>query len=357
MANRPCQGFSVSDGANVLTKYLNLALQGGGAHGAFTWGALDCILDDPEIEFEAITATSAGAMNAAMLVTGLANGGRAGAKAMLEEFWNKVVERAVGPRSALNMFALPPHPAVMRSFYENSPAYQFGELVTRTFSPYQLNPLNINPLRDLLEELIDFDCLCSSDFPRLFINATNVRKGRAHVFQGDDITVDAILASACLPHLFQAVEIDGEAYWDGGYMGNPAIYPLVYGAETRDVLIVHINPIIRDELPITSQEIDNRINELSFNASLMREMRAVSFVQRLLDDGALDRDQYKRLRIHSVRDDDTMSAFGVATKATPDWTVLQQLRNAGHRAMRAWLEAHKDKIGVSDSVDIRKEFL
>ena len=340
-----------------MTKTLNLALQGGGAHGAYTWGALDRLLDEEDIAFEAITATSAGAMNAAMLVTGLAQGGRQGAKDKLASFWNRITENAAGPRSPFAMFALPPDPTVLNAFYSMSPAYMAGDWMTRTFSPYQLNPLNLNPLRDLLNDMIDFDEVCRGDGPKMFVNATNVQKGRARVFTGNEITTDALLASACLPSLFQAVEIDGESYWDGGYMGNPAIWPLVHGATCRDVLIVHINPIIREEVPVTATEIANRINELSFNASLMREMRAVDFVQRLLDEGIIPEGRWKRLRIHSVRDDETMRSFGVATKSTPDWAVLTRLREAGAASMEAWLTEHKGKIGVKDSVDIQAEFL
>ncbi len=341
-----------------MTKTLNLALQGGGAHGAYTWGALDRLMDEEDIALDSITATSAGAMNAAMLVTGLARGGRQGAKDLLREFWTRVTEAAAGPRSPFAMFALPPDPTTLNAFYENSPAYKMSEWATRNFSPYQLNPMNLNPLRDLLADLVDFDVVCNSDDgPKLFVNATNVRRGRGRVFAGNEINTDVLLASACLPSIFQAVEIDGEDYWDGGYMGNPAIYPLIYGAECRDVLIVHINPIIREETPRTAAEIANRINELSFNASLMREMRAVTFVQRLLDDGIIPEGKWKRLRIHSVRDDDTMRAFGVATKSTPDWAVLTKLHQAGHASMDDWLATHKDKIGVTDSVDIQADFL
>lgn len=340
-----------------MTYTLNLALQGGGAHGAYTWGALDRLLDEKDITFDSITATSAGAMNAAMLVTGLARGGRQGAKDLLAEFWHRITETAAGPRSPFAMFALPPDPATLNAFYENSPVYKMGEWAMRNFSPYQLNPMNLNPLRDLLTDLIDFDEICQGNGPKMFVNATNVRKGRGRIFTGREITADAILASACLPSLFQAVEIDGEDYWDGGYMGNPAIYPLIYGAECRDVLIVHINPIIREETPRTAADITNRINELSFNASLMREMRAVTFVQGLLDDGVIPEGKWKRLRIHSVRDDETMRAFGVATKSTPDWSVLTKLHDAGRTSMGEWLATHKEKIGVSDSVDIKADFL
>ena len=340
-----------------MTKTINLALQGGGAHGAFTWGALERLLEEGDLEFEAITATSAGAMNAAMMVTGLARGGRQGAKDLLEEFWRKIVERSAGPSSPFAMFALPPDPATLSKFYEYSPAYMMSDWLTRTFSPYQLNPLNINPLRDLLLELIDFEEVCNDFGPQVFINATNVRQGRPRIFSGEEICVDAILASACLPYLFQAVEIDGEPYWDGGYVGNPAIYPLIYKAKCRDVLIVHINPIERSGTPVTGGEITNRINEISFNASLMREMRAIDFVQNLIDGGVIDKDKWKRMRVHSVRDDATMAAFSVATKVTPDWTVITELRKAGRATADAWLLNHKDKIGVTDSVDIRGEFL
>jgi len=340
-----------------MTKTINLALQGGGAHGAFTWGALDRLLEEKDLEFEAITATSAGAMNAAMLVTGLARGGREGAKDLLEEFWKKIVERSAGPSSPFQMFALPPDPATLSGFYEYSPTYMMSDWLTRTFSPYQLNPLNINPLRDLLEEMIDFDEVCGEPGPKVFVNATSVRQGRPKVFTGDEITVDAILASACLPYLFQAVEIDGEPYWDGGYVGNPAIYPLIYEAKCRDVLIVHINPIEREGTPKTAGEISNRINEISFNASLMREMRAIDFVQNLIDQGIIDQERWKRMRVHSIRDDATMSAFSVATKITPDWTVITQLREAGRTTADQWLKSHKSKIGKTDSVNIKQDFL
>ena len=340
-----------------MTKTINLALQGGGAHGAFTWGALDRLLEEEDLEFEAITATSAGAMNAAMLVTGLARGGRDEAKDLLAEFWHKIVERSSAPASPFAMFAMPPDPATMSGFAEYSPAYMMGDWLTRTFSPYQLNPLNINPLRDLLEEMIDFDEVCQPNGPKLFINATSVRHGRPKVFTGDEISVDSILASACLPYLFQAVEIDGEPYWDGGYVGNPAIYPLIYEAKCRDVLIVHINPIEREETPRTSAEIANRINEISFNASLMREMRAIDFVQHLIDEDIIGKDRWKRMRVHSIRDDATMAAFSVATKITPDWSVITKLREAGRATTDTWLSANKAKIGKKDSVDIKTEFL
>ena len=341
-----------------MTKTINLALQGGGAHGAFTWGSLDRLLEEEDIEFEAITATSAGAMNAAMLVTGLARDGRQGAKDLLAEFWTKIVERAAGPSSPFQMFALPPDPATLAGFFEYSPAYMMSDWLTRTFSPYQLNPLNINPLRDLLEEMIDFDEVCHpNNGPKVFVNATSVRHGRPKIFSGDDISVDAILASACLPYLFQAVEIDGEPYWDGGYVGNPAIYPLIYEAKCRDVLIVHINPIERETTPKTAGEIANRINEISFNASLTREMRAIDFVQHLIDEGIIGKDRWKRMRVHSIRDDATMAAFSVANKIKPDVKVITELREAGRATTDAWLKAHKGKIGKKDSVDIRKDFL
>ena len=245
-------------------KGVNLALQGGSAHGAFTWGVLDRLLEDPRIEVEGVSATSAGAMNAAVIAQGLTTGGRKGAREALEEFWLGVA-RISAPLGALQLF----------------------ELVSRFLSPYQLNPLNYNPLRQLIQRVIDFERLRQGSASKLFLPATNVRTGKIKVCTDKEITADCGLASACLPYLYQAVEVDGEYYWDGGYMGNPALFPLIYSCLSRDILIVHVNPIERPDRPTSAREIMNRVNEISFNSSLMREMRAVAFVTKLIDDGKL----------------------------------------------------------------------
>jgi NTE family protein len=232
------------------------------------------------------------------------------------------------------------------------------DLVTRLLSPYQFNPLNHNPLREVLMHSVDFERLRSHCCPiKLFLSATNVRTGKVKVFENDEIGPDAVLASACLPFLFQAVEIDGEHYWDGGYMGNPAIFPLIYGCDSSDVLVVHINPLERPELPHTAVEIMNRINEISFNSSLMREMRAISFVTRLIEDGAIADMRLKRMLVHAIAADDVMSGLGVASKLNGDWEFLTYLRDVGRERAGKWLEENFAKLNVESTVDILDRYL
>jgi NTE family protein len=336
-------------------KLINLALQGGGAHGAFAWGVLDRLLEDGRIGIEAISATSAGAMNAAVLAYGFAVGGADGARAKLEEFWREI-SRAGELYSPVRSF--PWEKWLNGHGMELSPSFALFEAMTRVFSPYQLNPFDFNPLRDVLVRVIDFDQLCRcDDTTKLYISATNVRTGKIRVFQNSEMSPDAILASACLPYIFKAVEIDGEHYWDGGYMGNPAIFPLIYHSRSKDVVLVHINPIERAKLPTTSSEIFNRINEISFNSSLMREMRAIAFVTKLIDDGALDESKYSRMRIHAVRSDADMSALGVASKLNPDWDFLCHLRDVGRNRAAEWLDANLDAVGIRSSIDAAATYL
>lgn len=335
-------------------KTVNLALQGGGAHGAFAWGVLDRLLEDGRLEFEAITATSAGSMNAVALAYGFAVDGHDGARATLEEFWRE--SALAGERLGV----IPSEGFARASGVDLDfwPGYQFFDAMVRTFSPYQLNPLNLNPLRDVLTKVIDFDRLCAAPGSvRLHLSATNVRTGKIRIFQHEELSVDAVLATACLPYIFQAVEVDGEHYWDGGYMGNPAIFPLIYGATSRDVIVVHINPMIRESVPHTAPEIHNRINEITFNSSLMREMRAIAFVTRLIDDGALDIGSYRRMLAHAIMDDEHMRQLSVATKMSPDWAFLCQLRDVGRERAGQWLAAHFGDVGVRSSIDIEKMYL
>ena len=298
-------------------KRINLALQGGSAHGAFTWGVLDRLLQEPRIEVEGVSATSAGAMNAVVMAHGLTTGGRQGAREALEEFWNAVV-RASAPFGALRLL----------------------EAVLRFLSPYQFNPFDYNPLRQIIRQLIDFERLRQDSAIKLFVSATNVRTGKIKVFTDKEITADCVLASACLPFLYQAVEVEGEHYWDGGYMGNPALFPLIYSCESRDILIVHVNPIERPDKPTSAREIMNRVDEISFNSSLMREMRAVAFITKLIDDGKLG--DAKRLLIHSVCADDVMRRLGVASKLNTDAGFLRELRALGSERARAWIDRHFD---------------
>jgi NTE family protein len=338
----------------VKVKTLNLALQGGGAHGAFTWGVLDRLLEEPRLDFEGIVATSAGAMNAAVMTYGLIEGGREGAQKALTNFWRRVSHAAAfSPIQPTPLDRLTGNRSL-----ENSPPYILFDLVTRLMSPYQFNPLNINPLRRVLEQSMDFEALRTARCKlKLNICATNVRTGKVKVFSNDDITCDAVMASACLPFLFRAVEIGEDAYWDGGYMGNPAIFPLIYGCESPDVLIVHINPMARPELPRTATEIMNRINEISFNSSLMREMRAIDFVTQLIDQGTVCGMTLKRMLIHAISADDIMLELGVASKLNADWGFLTDLRDAGRMRAENWLAMNYDSIGNQSTVDIHNTYL
>lgn len=332
-------------------KSIALALQGGGAHGAFTWGVLDRLLEDERIAIEGISATSAGAMNAAVLASGMLRGGAAGARKALEDFWAGVA-RAADWYSPFRQM-----PGATGFSLEQSPLYLMADAMLRVFSPYQFNPTNANPLRALLANHVDFDALRSSCPIHLYLCATNVETGKIKIFSHDDLSVDAVLASACLPMLFQAVEVDGQHYWDGGYVGNPAIYPLIYNCETCDVVIVHINPIERPGVPTTATEILNRINEISFNSSLMRELRAINFVTSLIKKGKVARGDMKEMLMHSIRSDETMAALGVSSKMNADWQFLTFLRDKGRAEADSWLQKNFEHIGQRSSIDVDAEFL
>jgi NTE family protein len=335
------------------TKRVNLALQGGGAHGAFAWGVLDKLLEDGRIEFDAVSATSAGAMNATVLAYGLTIGGRDGARRELANFWKKISE--AGARGPLVPSWL--DKATRNWSLPNSPHFLFFDILSRVMSPYQLNPMNMNPLRDVLTECVDFERLHKGCALKLFLTATNVRTGKVKVFETHEVTPDAVLASGCLPFIFHTVVIDGEPYWDGGYMGNPAIFPLIYGSQVNDVVILHINPLVREDVPKTAPEIMNRINEISFNSSLMREMRAIAFVSSLIDKEELHSDRHRRMLIHSIRNDEHMSGLGVMSKLNADWDFLQELFTSGRETASRWLDESFDAIGHRSTTDIRNLFL
>ncbi len=335
-------------------KSLKLALQGGGAHGAFTWGVLDRLLEDDRIEIEALVGTSAGAMNAAVAAYGLGQGGPAKAKELLELFWRKSSE--AGKKGPLQ-----PSPIDKLFSIGNmdfSPMYHFFNSLSQVMSPYQLNPSNMNPLRDIIAEVVDFDALrANKAAAKLFICATNVKNGRIRVFNRDEVTPDAVMASACLPFLFQAVEIDGNHYWDGGYCGNPPIFPLIYEKGTSDILIVQINPVNIPEVPTTAAAILDRINTLSWNSSLMREMRAIQFVTNLLDTNELNREKYPRVFIHSVDAEETLAKFSVSSKLNPDWDFLCYLRDLGRGKAEDFLASHYDDLGKVSTTDIVAKFM
>jgi NTE family protein len=332
---------------------LDLALQGGGSHGAFTWGVLDRLLEDEQIIFKGISGTSAGALNAAVMATGFHQGRRDGARKALTAFWNDVSQSGsiFSPLSASQANSI--HDNLQ---LERLPGYQWVSAFFRSFSPYEFNPLNLNPLRDVLRRHVDEEALRHNKL-NLFVTATSVTTGQARVFTNKELSVDALLASACLPLLFQAIEIDGEPYWDGGYTGNPAIFPLIYNTEALDVLLVRINPLVRQGTPKRAEEIMDRLSEITFNASLMGEMRAIAFVSRLVRDGKLESSRYKDLRLHMVSDDDGLARLGANTKFNTDRAFLESLFEMGRRAADHWLVRHKHDIGVRGTVDVEAEFL
>jgi len=331
---------------------VNLALQGGGAHGAFSWGVLDALLEDTRFDIAAISGTSAGAMNAVALADGYTAAGRDGARETLERFWKAVSEKA-----SLSPIQRTPLDMVMGNWsLEYSPGYHFMDMLSRTLSPHQFNPFNVNPLREVVEREIDFGCVQRCDAIRLFISATNVETGRVQVFDSHKLTVDHVMASACLPHLFRAVEIDGVPYWDGGYMGNPALFPFHTESDSADTIVVQINPIERKGAPVTAHDIQNRLNEISFNASLLKELRAIDFVARLLDEGKLEAEEYRRARIHLIQNEDALKPLGASSKLNAEWKFLTHLRDVGRETAFDWLDRHADDVGQRGTVDLRAMF-
>jgi len=341
-------------------KKINLALQGGGAHGAFTWGVLDVLLADEEIEIAAISGTSAGALNAAALKSGFVRNGRQGARENLDWLWGQV-GAVTDDRMSDWVSSLTPSAAVLAKAMKYSPAYAMMDMTTRMLSPYIYGPMMRNPLEKIVREF-KYDAVCASDGPHLHICATNVRSGKIRVFTGDEISSDVIMASACLPTLFQAVEFTdpktgkSEAFWDGGYTGNPALYPLFDKSLPDDILIVNINPLYREELPTDVQAIQNRINEISFNSTLLRELRAIDFVKRLIADGSMKRGTMKDVIVHMISDDVLMNELNVATKTIPQAVILARLKEAGQAAATAFLKGHKSDLNVKSSVDLEAMF-
>jgi NTE family protein len=337
----------------ATVKKVSLALQGGGAHGAFTWGVLDRLLEDGRLLFDGISGISAGAMNAAVLAQGWLEGGPEGARRKLEQFWRRISEKQLfSPWQAT-----PFERAIYGYDLSWSMGYQFFETVTRLFSPYQFNPLDINPLRELLDEMIDAERLRTRAVQHLFIGATNIHTGEGRVFRGHELSAEVLMASACLPFLFRAVELEGEHYWDGGYAGNPPIWPLYEQCEAADIVLVELNPAERRSLPITVPDILNRLTEITFNTALLAELRAIEFVQRLVEEGRVPKDRYRNLRLHVIEDTDRMRGLSVSSKFNADWGFLRELFAHGREAADGFLIRHFDQVGVESSVDLRARYL
>ncbi|MEK1890967.1 MAG: patatin-like phospholipase family protein [Phyllobacterium sp.] len=332
-------------------KTINIALQGGGSHGAFTWGVLDRILEDGRLNIEGVSGTSAGAMNAVALADGWSHNGPEGARAKLHDFW-----RAVGRTGQFSPVQRSPWDRFFGNWsVENGLGFNLFEQISRVFSPYEFNPFNLNPLRDVIEKEIDFERVKACSKLKLFISATNVETGRLRVFSQSELTADVVMASACLPYIFQAVEIDGEPYWDGGYGGNPALYPFFYSSESEDVLLIQINPIERRGTPKTAREISERIDEITFNAALLREFRSIAFVNSLIDAGRLQHGDYRHIRMHRIDADEALAGLSASSKINAEWAFLEYLRDLGRAAAEDWLEEHSDAVGEHATLDLTDE--
>lgn len=325
---------------------VDLALQGGGAHGAFTWGVLDRLLQEPWLRIEGISGTSAGAMNAAVLADGYAEGGAEGARAALEEFWRRVSRAAL-----LSPFRRGPLDVLLgRWTLDTSPAYLAMDFAARVFSPYDLNPAGANPLGDILAETVSFARLARGPI-KLFVTATDVHTGQGRVFRNADLSADALLASACLPTMFQAVEIEGRSYWDGGYTGNPTITPLVRECDSNDTILVQVNPVERPETPRAARDILSRVNEVAFNAPLLKELRMIAVLRQVADPGDCEGARWARMRVHRIASAE-IAAFGASSKLNAEWAFLRLLRDEGRRTADAFLAAHADDLGRRSTLDL-----
>jgi len=340
--------------APQAVKTVNLALQGGGSHGAYTWGVLDALAEDTRIEISAISGASAGTMNAVVFASGMDEGGREGAREKLEKFWLSVSSE--GTLAPFERKWVDKALSAWGGFWPGSRWIDaWTEAVSGFLSPYEFNPFNINPVRAHLAAAVDFERLRASDALKLFVAATNVRTGRGEIFRRGVLTVDHIMASSCLPALFQAVEIDGDVYWDGGYAGNPPLWPLFYETTCNDVVIVQINPIERSEIPRTPEDISNRLNEITFNSPLLGELRAADFVARLIRSGVLKSEDYRLERLHRIGGAGRLESYDAATKFDVSWPFLQELRSLGRADAKAWLEANFGAIGVEGTLDMDRE--
>jgi NTE family protein len=338
-------------------KPVNLALQGGGAHGAFTWGVLDRLLEGGEVEIRAISGTSAGAMNAVVLADGIEEGGPEGARAALKRFWTAIsVAARASPirRGPIDVF-------MSNWNLDHNPSMLLVDIMQLVSSPYDFNPWKINPLKVILEREVDFARVRRCENLKLFVSATNVHTGRVRVFNSHELTVEMVMASAAMPFIYQAVMIDETPYWDGGYMGNPALFPLYNACESRDVVIVQVNPIYRKEVPRTARDIMNRVNEISFNSSLLSEFRAIRFIHKLIDNGAIDKgiiegDKYRKIHVHMIDAQGKLLPLGASSKVNAEWAFLEFLFEIGREAAESWIAKHWADIGETTTIDLMGTF-
>lgn len=338
--------------ANVI----NLALQGGGSHGAFTWGVLDCLLEDGRMGFEGISGASSGAMNAAVLASGLAQGGNEGAREALRRFWDQLA----GEFS--DVFSSPFYASLLNLFDQSeNPAVNNYLTLTDSFSPYQLNPMDMNPLRDLVAQSVDFESLKKNCPVKLFIAATNVKTGKLRIFENPELSTDALMASACLPSLHHAVEIDGESYWDGGYSGNPPVFPLIFSCQAQDIAIVMLHPLEIEETPTSAEDIRNRAAELSFNSAFLREMRAIAMSKQMIEKNLLRTGKLEgrmhEIYIHLIQNQRLSSQYGSKSRYNTLPSFINLFYREGYSTAQDWLENNYDKLGKHSTVDLEKLFL
>ena len=336
-------------------KYITIAMQGGGAHGAFTWGVLDRLLEESNLVIKGVSGASAGGMNAVCTAQGIMEGGNEGARKMLAKYWH------INSEAGKTSFFKPGVLDVLAGKYtiHNSPGFIFYDFLCKIFSPYQLNPLGINPLKDIVKELFDFEKLNEFDGVRVFLSATHVFTGKIKIFSNirKELSVDAMLATACLPTIFNAVMVKGEYYWDGGYTGNPVMYPLIYDCDPADIMLIKLNPTHRTKLPTTAGEIGDRMNEITNNTSIMREMRSMHFIGELIDKKIVEPGSLKRMHVHLIEDEEVFQDLGWSSKLNTDEAFLKHLFDAGRVAADKWMEKNYDKIGKKSTVDLAEDFI
>jgi NTE family protein len=350
--NHPVSENSEPIAADAPHKTVSLALQGGGSHGAFTWGVLDALLADGRLQLDGISGASAGAMNAVVMGHGFAQhpddaaAAREAARTALASFWQKIAR--MGEASKLQRGWA----QMWLSGWQASGA---------SLSPSQLNPLDINPLRELLTGAVDFKLLAKAhargSMPQIHVCATHVNTGKAEIFFGKRLTEAAVMASACLPMLFRAVEIEGEQYWDGGFSGNPALHPLIYRCKSSDIVLIQINPIERNAVPDSGSEIMDRVNELTFNASLLAQMRAIDLVNRFIERGYLPPERYRTMRLHRIDGGEALEAYPASSKSAADGKLINELFELGQQCGQRWLKKHYDEVGIQSSINISKDYL
>ncbi len=339
---------------NKEVKKVSIALQGGGSHGAFSWGALDRLLEDGRFEIQGLTGTSAGGMNAVAVTQGLMKGGNQQAREELRAFWSRISD--VGKNSSLNQRG-PIDKKLGKFTMYNSPGYIMFDYLSRMFSPYELNPLQADPLKDVLVKSFDFEALREYKGCKVFLCATHVYTGKLRVFSIEELKIECLLATACLPTIHNAVMVDGDYYWDGGFIGNPVFFPLIYNCETPDIILIKLNPTVRNKLPTTSREIADRLNEISNNASVVREMRAISFITDLIDKGMLDKEKIKRVNMHLIEDEDAFQDLGWSSKLNTEWEFLTHLFEKGRASADAWIKENYDNVGKKTTAPMNDNFV